>query len=185
MKFHLRRLLRCRERNTLFRVCGGMSVKDEGGYMLLELLTVMPIISVVMGVMAMTTIMIMDVSAQNNNHIMTLTQVQNAGYWVTRDAMNGQVITPAPSTGVLVNIAWDDWAGTHNEIDYILSEGQLKRQENGGDAIIIAQHIVENDTSLIQDPNNVNKYIFTVTASIGETQLERDYEVSMRVPADS
>lgn len=182
MKFRLINLLRRRRRNTHFGARGIKTITTENGFMLLELLTVMPIISVLMGVMTMTTIMIMNVGSQNNNHILTLTQVQNAGYWVTRDVMNGQVITPDPSYGVLVKIEWDDWDGTHNEIDYILSDGQLLRQKNGGGAVIVARYINTNDTYFLQDLSNENKYILTVKASLGDTEIEKEYEVSRRVP---
>lgn len=177
-------LLRYRKNDRL-SVCENRNVISESGFMLLELLTVLPIISVVMGVMTMTTIMIMNVSAQNNNHILALTQVQNAGYWVTRDVINGQVITPSPAYGVLVRIEWDDWDSTHNTIDYTLSDGQLLRQKNGGSAVIVARNIVTDDTYFLQDVSNENKYIFTVKSSLGESQIERSYEVSMRIPSET
>jgi len=164
---------------------GNRHVISQGGFMLLELLTVLPIVSVLMGVMMMTTIMIMNVGTQNNNHVLTLTQVQNAGYWVTRDVMNGQVVTPSPSYGVLVRIEWDDWDSTHNTIDYTLDDGQLLRQKNGGTAVIVARNLVTDDTYFLQDVSNEDKYIFTVKASVGETQIERNYEVSMRIPSET
>jgi prepilin-type N-terminal cleavage/methylation domain-containing protein len=183
VKSRLINLLKYRRRNTLYGGSGSKTVKTENGFTLLELLVVLPIVSVLMGVMAMTTIMIMKVGPQNNNHVIVLTQVQNAGYWVTRDAMNGQVIIPGTyGDGVLVNIAWDEWDGTNNEIDDTLSDGQLLRQKNGGASVIVARYIVANDTFFIEDPSNESKYIFTVKASLGTTEIEKEYDVSRRLP---
>jgi prepilin-type N-terminal cleavage/methylation domain-containing protein len=181
VKSRLINLLKYRRRNTLYGGSGSKTVKTENGFTLLELLVVLPIVSVLMGVMAMTTIMIMKVGPQNNNHVIVLTQVQNAGYWVTRDAMNGQTII-SDEPGVMVSIEWDDWDETHNTIDYTLSDGQLLRQKNGGASVIVARYIVANDTFFIEDPSNESKYIFTVKASLGTTEIEKEYDVSRRLP---
>jgi prepilin-type N-terminal cleavage/methylation domain-containing protein len=157
----------------------------ENGFTLIELLVVIPILAVIMGVMSMTIIMIMKVGAQNNDHALALSQVQNTGYWITRDVMNGQVISPQPEPGIFLRIEWDDWDSTHHEIEYVFNDNELRRQVNGSvPGTLVAQYIVTEDTTFVADPVLDNQYQLTVKASQGEAEVERVYRALVRVPDD-
>jgi prepilin-type N-terminal cleavage/methylation domain-containing protein len=159
--------------------------RSENGFTLIELLVVIPILAVIMGVMSMTIIMIMKVGAQNNDHVLALSQVQNTGYWITRDVMNGQVISPQPEPGIFLRIEWDDWDSTHYEIEYIFDGNELRRHVNGNaSGTLVAQSIVTESTTFIADPAIENQYQLTVKASQGEAEVERVYRALVRVPDD-
>ena len=159
--------------------------RSENGFTLIELLVVIPILSVILGVVSMTIIMMMKVGTQNNDHALALSQVQNTGYWITKDVMNGQIISPQPEPGVFLRIEWNDWDSTHYQIDYVFSDNELRRQVNGGvPGTLIAQHIVTEETTFVADPVIENQYHLTVKASQGETEVERIYRALVRVPGD-
>jgi prepilin-type N-terminal cleavage/methylation domain-containing protein len=159
--------------------------RSESGFTLIELLVVIPILSVILGVISMTIIMMMKVGTQNNDHALALSQVQNTGYWITRDVMNGQIISPQPEPGIFLRIEWDDWDGTPNEIEYVFSDNELRRQVNGSSpGTLVAKHIVIEDTTFAADPVIENQYRLTVKAAQGEAEVERIYRALVRVPDD-
>ena len=159
--------------------------RSENGFTLIELLVVIPILAVVLGVMSMTIIMMMKVGTQNNNHALALSQVQNTGYWITRDVMNGQIISPQPEPGVFLKIEWYDWDSTHYQIEYVFNGNELRRHVNGSaPGTLVAQYIVTEDTTFVADPVIENQYQLTVKASQGEAEVERVYRALVRVPDD-
>jgi prepilin-type N-terminal cleavage/methylation domain-containing protein len=159
--------------------------RSEKGFTLIELLVVMPILSVVMGVMAMTIIMMIKVGSQNNDYALSLSQVQNAGYWITRDVMNGQTVSPQPEEGILLTVEWNDWDNTHYKIDYVWDGNKLRREINeNSPGTLVAQYIVIGDTTFEADPESDNQYQLTVKAAQGNAEVERTYRAMVRVPVD-
>jgi prepilin-type N-terminal cleavage/methylation domain-containing protein len=159
--------------------------RSEKGFTLIELLVVMPILSVVMGVMAMTIIMMIKVGSQNNDYALSLSQVQNAGYWITRDVMNGQTVSPQPEEGILLTVEWNDWDNTHYKIDYVWDGNKLRREINeNSPGTLVAQYLVNGETTFDEDPEVDNQWELTVKAAQGNAEVERTYRAMVRVPVD-
>ena len=158
--------------------------RNEKGFTLLELLAVIGISGIITGVMSMTIIMMMKVSAQSNDYAVALQQVQNAGYWITRDVMMAQTVTPEPSPGVLLTIELDESDGSTTTVDYIFEgDNKLKRQVNGSSSILIAQYILQDWTTFEQDDEIDSGYKLIIRSSSGEVEVEKSYVVSQRAPA--
>jgi prepilin-type N-terminal cleavage/methylation domain-containing protein len=177
----------CPDSKRFIRDCRSCAVdyRAEKGFTLIELLVVMPILSVVMGVMAMTIIMMIKVGSQNNDYALSLSQVQNAGYWITRDVMNAQTVSPQPEEGILLTVEWNDWDNTHYEIDYVFDGNKLRREINGDSpGMLVAQYIVTGETIFEADPESDNQYQLTVKAAQGKAEVERTYRAMVRVPVD-
>ena len=102
------------------------------GFTLIEVLVTVGILGAIMGVLSMTVISIMIITPRTNDWAIALRQVQNAGYWVSRDVLMAQTVTPQPASGVLLTLEWDDSDGTHYEVDYVFDADELRRQLNGG-----------------------------------------------------
>jgi len=150
---------------------------SQEGFTLIETLVVIALLGAIGGVMSMTIITIMNISAQSNDHVIALRQVQNAGHWISRDTeMALTVVTTKP--GVFLSIQWDDWGGSHYEVDYVFEGDKLKRQLNGSPGILIAQYIVESDFD--ENPDIDNQYKLTIKACHGEVEVERTYEITPR-----
>jgi prepilin-type N-terminal cleavage/methylation domain-containing protein len=156
----------------------------EKGFTLVELLVSLAILGAIMGVMSAAVIIIMKTSSQNNEWNINLRQVQNAGYWISRDALMAQVVdTHKPD--VFLSLSWSDWNGDSYIVDYVLEDNEdnttLMRRLNGSE-FLIAQYIVRADTTCdwIGDDN---KLTVTITASVHGDEnrdVKRTYEISPR-----
>jgi len=109
----------------------------EKGYTLIELIIAIAIMVIVSGAAGATIFQIFKNVERNNNHITTVHQVQNAGYWISRDAQKAQNATTdnlaLPEFLILSWTEWDDDGDpTYHSATYSLEEltngiGKLKR----------------------------------------------------------
>jgi prepilin-type N-terminal cleavage/methylation domain-containing protein len=154
----------------------------EKGFTLIELLVSLAILGAIMGVMSAAVIIIMKTSSQNNEWNINLRQVQNAGYWISKDALMAQVVDTG-KPGVLLSLSWSDWAGNSYTVDYVVLEDEdntLIRRLNDGSEFLIAEYIVPADTTC-NWYGEENKLKVTIKASVHEGRdVERTYEISPR-----
>ena len=74
--------------------------KNQLGFTLIELVMAIAISGVITGAITGTIFQVIVGSARTNNHMIAVTQVQDAGYWLSHDA---QMIQQAP---VIVDERW-------------------------------------------------------------------------------
>jgi len=152
----------------------------EKGFTLLEVLAALAILSAIMTVMSAATILIMKTSSQNEELNVNLRQVQNAGHWISQDALMAQEVdTNKP--GVFLSLSWSDWDGNSFNVDYVLEGNMLKRQLNNNPESLIAEYIVATTPVWVEEEN---KLTVTIKASLhgdeGKRWVERTYEISPR-----
>jgi len=113
--------------------------------------------------------------------------VQNAGFWVSHDALMAQDVNtdddPGTSELELVTLTWTEWDNTPHQVIYTLQGTELWRDDSGsGQQMRVAQYI--DSISCQLDPLDNRKLIFTVTATVGgdwqESIETRTYEVVPR-----
>jgi hypothetical protein len=126
----------------------------------------------------------MRVNSQNTEWNVNLRQVQNAGHWISRDALMAQVVSDN-TTGVFLALSWSDWDNNNNNVDYYFDGNTLRRRLNDGPALLIADYIIHDDTPTsptICDWNeNEKKLTVKIRASLhGNRYAERTYEISPR-----
>jgi len=174
----------------------------EKGFTLIELVVGIAIAGAIMGVMSMSVIMMMKVSQQNSDQALALQQVQDAGYWVSRDIVQAQVIDEAPASPELLVLQWveindagisenctvtyqlDDMAdGTKKLTRKLEVDGALQAQ------ILVAEYLYyepvsdpDTSTIVLDYPSPLLK--FRITAMLGTATVSRQYEATQRVPAD-
>jgi prepilin-type N-terminal cleavage/methylation domain-containing protein len=153
----------------------------EKGFTLIEVLVALAILGAIMGVMSAAVITIMKVNSQNTEWNVNLRQVQNAGHWITRDALMAQVVT-TNTPGVFLALSWSDWNGNSYNVEYVLQGNTLMRRLNGGSATLIAQYIMPPPATTCTWSEN--KLTVTIKASLhggeGKYPVERKYEISPR-----
>ena len=131
-----------------------------------------------------------------NNWAIALRQVQNTGYWISRDVLSSQgeiddnptppeflrltLPQPPPALAKTIVYQFEDMSG----------EQWLVRTENIGESIVgqtaIAQYISMPDTTAIYKYDalsQIGTLTFTIKATSGNVPVTRQYEAMQRVPA--
>ncbi len=157
----------------------------EKGFTMVELLVGLSIAAFVVGAASMTTITMMRLTPQNNNWTVALRQVQNAGYWISRDAQmsRGEVlIDPVPGTFLTLTLPQDQDPVNDMTVNYELQNINgvtwLIRTASTGGQTAIATDISGTDADY--DPD-IGTLTFTITATQGDIPVTREYEATQRL----
>jgi prepilin-type N-terminal cleavage/methylation domain-containing protein len=161
---------------------------NEKGFTLIELLVSLAIAGFVVGAASMVTITMMRLAPQNSDWVTALRQVQNAGYWISRDAQMSQgTITigtwPNATFLTLTVPEWESGAVVNKTLVYEFEDmsGGLKRlmrnNQTNGEEIMIAEYV--SNAVANYDSGTLT---FTITTTSGSTEVSRDYEAVQRLP---
>jgi prepilin-type N-terminal cleavage/methylation domain-containing protein len=164
----------------------------EKGFTLIELVVGISIAAFVVAAASMTVITMMRLSPKTNNWAIALRQVQNTGYWISRDVMMSDTVTPGTGDTFLT-LTQPQISPPNKTIVYQFEpmSGSLKRlmRDDAGQQRMIAEYIYynpvgdpDNSTRVISDQNPVT---LQITATSGDTTVMRQYEATQRVPAAS
>ena len=168
----------------------GLVNKSQRGFTLVEVMLVIGISGIVAGAATLAISQIFSGSARSSNHMVAIKQVQNAGYWVSRDTQMTQSVSPDPgATGFPLTLAWTDWDTSEHQVVYSLEDmpaGGLKRFQrsysiNGTaqGAIFVARNLDPATSANSTD----GKLIFTVTATVGSgSQQQSETRIYKIVP---
>lgn len=160
----------------------GLINKKQRGFTLVELMLAMALTGIITGAITMTILQVVNSTARTNNHMIAIRQVQNAGYWLSRDVQMAQIVEPTDPDpdGFPLTLTWTDWGGTVNVVAYTLNGTDLVRDD--GDQNPVAEFIESVDVS--PRPYTSGALTFTVTATVGggsQGQSEtRTYEIVPR-----
>ena len=161
--------------------------KNQKGFTLIELLVALPLVAIVTFAASTVAIQTMQ-SSRTTNHMVALGQVQNAGNWISQDAIQAQQVTVLTSPGFL-SLEWTNWDNSDTyKVDYsLIASGDLNYLERkeivNGDTsnpiIMIVSRYIDDSTECawdsIQDTLTVE-----VTARVGEQLETRLYEIKPR-----
>jgi Tfp pilus assembly protein PilV len=172
--------------------------EDEHGLSTIELIVSILIMSMIaLGAMT-TTFQVIRVTAQSDSHMTALQQVQNAGFWISRDArMADNVTTENLGTTNFLVLCWtevdDDGDNTiDHTATYFFEElsggiGILKRNYSSSAGLnnetLVAKYICYNP----DDPVNTSNISYVspsltlkLVAIFDDTSETREYQVSCR-----
>jgi prepilin-type N-terminal cleavage/methylation domain-containing protein len=168
----------------------------EKGFTLIELLVGIAIAVFVVGAASMTIITMMRLSPQSNNWAIALRQVQNTGYWISRDVQMSQEIDdnppppeflrltlpqPPPALAKTIVYQFEDMSGGLKRL--------MRNDQTAGQSIMIAEYIYYDPVNDPYDSTQVISYLnrkFTVKIAAvisGDEKVIRQYETMQRVPA--
>ena len=171
--------------------------QNEKGYTFIELLIAITIMALASAAAGGAIFQIFRGMESNNDHMTAVRQVQNAGYWISRDAQMAQSVTTdgltLPDFLVLNWTVWDD-AGDpiYHTATYFFGDltdgiGTLMREHwssaGASEETMIAQYIYY-DPDDVDDTSNASYLspLLTVqiTALFEETRETREYQVTHR-----
>lgn len=164
--------------------------KGEKGFTLIELLVGLSIAAFVVGAASMTTVTMMRLTPQNNDWAVALSQVQNTGFWVSRDVLMSQSVTVGTGEPTFLTLTIPQITPPDKTIVYEFEDmpDGLKRlmrdDQTAGQEMLVAEYIStdNNDTTASYDTDS-RTLTLTVTATSGDVSVTRIYEAAQRVPA--
>lgn len=153
----------------------GIINKNQLGFTLLEVLAALAISGMVSTGITMTLYQVVTGSTRTSNHMNAIRQVQNAGYWVSRDAqlIQGEpdIVKDGDDQLESITLTWTDWGGMPNTVIYTFEDTELWR-DDGVQQARIAQFINPAPTKTMCDFTD-GVLTFTVTVTIGSGSQEQ------------
>jgi len=138
-----------------------LKLKNErqSGFTLVELLVALAITAFIISGVAVAVYQIMTMNASSSNRVLAITQAQNVGYWVSRDAeMAQQIDIGLNDNGFPLTLTWVDWDGIGHQAVYTLNA------ETG-----------RVDRAYYIKPSGATEYSFSVNTMVAEN-IEADAE---------
>ena len=180
---------------------------NQRGFTLVEVMVGVVIMALVGLAAAMAIIQVVN-AGRNSSHMSALRQVQTAGYWVSRDGLQAQVVIdndpgtlpievdddPETAGAEILILQWTDWDDNDlHQVQYSLQDmpsGSLKklwRQESINDVRVattmVAQYIDGSATSCQWTDASQGSFNFEVAATLEEQSESRTYEIKPRPEA--
>ena len=153
---------------------------------MIELLLVIALTGLITAAITTTFFQVFAMNTRAANHMIAVSQVQQAGKLVSEDILETQSVNATGGSGFPLVLAWTVQNSTAVEVIYTLEDGELWRSESidGGDPTMtrVAEYINSDQTNCA--PLDVlpagGVLTFTVTATVGDESETRVYEVKPR-----
>lgn len=166
----------------------------EKGFTLIEMIAVVAIMALVASGATMTFFQVVKGTERSNEQITAVRQVQNSGYWISRDTHMAQEVGVAGGSGFPLTLTWTDWdSGDKHQVIYTLENmpsselKQLQRRHyinQGASKIgLVAQYIdADPSKTKCEFTDGVLTLRVTATVSLGsEVESEtRTYKIQPR-----
>ncbi len=159
---------------------------NQKGMTLVELVVAIGIAGFVVVAAATVIFQLITVPERNSNYMTAYTEVQNAGFSVTRDAVQAQEVTvdDDPLTPEFLTLDWVDWEGNVHQAVYTLEDAsgglkELWRDYSNGvtqETMRVARYI-DPGTSCNWHENVLT---LVITAQVGDQSATRTYNVEPR-----
>jgi len=150
---------------------------DQKGFTLIEVLIVVAIFAVVAVVTSAAIGQVVQ-SNRTSNHMVAVRQVQQAGYYVSKDGLQAQNISCNLTTSSSLHLNWTDGEGQSYNITYTLEPmGTLYRLYRN-EVLLPIDYLTENT----QCRWNATTTVLTlnITARVGLETESRTYEIKPR-----
>lgn len=160
---------------------------NQKGFTLVELVIAISIAGSIVVAAAAVIFQLITVPERNSNHMTAYTQVQNAGFSVSRDAVQAYYVKVDGADWLTLD--WVDWEGDTHEIVYTLEDASdgLKElwrtysySDNGTpeeETMLVARYIDPGETNLNWEENVLT---LVITAQVGDESATRTYNIEPR-----
>lgn len=172
------------------KVRGRSLNKNQRGFTLIEIIIAIAIVGLIGAGVFATIFQVLAGNTQASNQMVAIRQVQNTGYWVSRDTLQADpdgINTTA--AGYIVTLSWNSTDTGYNEVRYELAGERLQRLHSR-DGVPVASSCIANYIAEIRiDPSSTEPIIYrlVVTAALGgryPASETRVYEIIPRPSAE-
>jgi len=172
---------------------------NQKGFTLLEVLISITIMALASGAAGSAIFQIMRNTERNSDHMTVVRQVQNAGYWISRDVQMAQSanVTDSLTPPDFLVLSWTTWNGTSGNPVYYSARyffentnngtGTLKRSYRSSDGVnqttLIAQYIYYNPSDIVNTSNasyQSSVLIIKITSLVEQTIESKEYRIKRR-----
>lgn len=158
-------------------------MRSQTGTALYEILIALAITAMLGAGLTMFVAQAFQQSIRSRTVMHEVQQVENAGWWVSRDVQMAKTISTGPAAGFPLRLAWTDYDDNSFNVTFTLDDGHLYRSlvENGGAPVqtFVAQSI-SLSPSLTYCSYNNGLLTFGITAASGSDTLSRTYQIKKR-----
>lgn len=166
----------------------------QKGFTLIELLVALAITCLISAGITRGIFQVLNINVLTSNHVIAITEVENAGYWISHDAKMAQriitdddILTPETEVLTLAWVGWEYESGNTyvNKVSYTHAGSELwRRQEvttydSSGQSLLDATSLMLVAKHTAIAPTDGNE--LTITASVGDAEETRTYEITPRV----
>jgi len=156
---------------------------NQNGFTLVELTVAIGIAAFVVVAAAAVIFQLITVPERNSNYMTAYTEVQNAGFSVSRDVVQAHDITVDGADWLTLD--WIDWEGDTHQVVYTLEDGsgglkELWRDYSNGvsqETMLVARYIDPDETNLTWEGNVLT---LVITAQVGDESATRTYNIEPR-----
>lgn len=153
--------------------------QGEKGFSFIELIIAVTIISLVSGAAAIAIFQVLRGTERNNNYMTVVRQVQNAGFFISRDTQMAQnVITDNLTSPDFLLLSWTQGStGDEYQVAYTLNDmpgsqlKQLHRNQSingGGNTTTFIAHYIDPDSQKTKCEFANGTLTLAITAIVGE-----------------
>jgi type II secretory pathway component PulJ len=153
------------------------------GMTLIELVMALLVAFIIAGAAYSVLAQLFNTNTRSTGHMVVVRQVQNAGFWVSRDGLMAlQIYTTSNLTSPdKLRLRWTDWRNDGqpdvvHDVYYKLQNNQLLRYDVAdGRTAVVASDITSANSTLVD-----NTIVFNITSVVGSESESRTYKVVPR-----
>jgi prepilin-type N-terminal cleavage/methylation domain-containing protein len=161
--------------------------KKQKGYSLIEMVVGLALAGILTTGITTFAVQTITEGARSNNRMQAICQLENAGYWVSRDVQMAENITLGQSAGFPLQLFWIDEDQNEYRVTFTMTEGQIKRilVKNDEEPVqtLIAQSI-NPAPALTNLSYTGGLLIFNVTSTFRNIDVSRSYQIKKRLDLD-